>query len=392
MKTYTILVADDAPENLQIIADALKSTSINHKIIRAVNGRILCELAIKRTPDLIITDWEMPEMNGIEAIKFMKSNSITKDIPVIMCTGIMITSESLKFALDSGAVDFIRKPIDSIELQARVYSMLKLADSYITIKEQNAALGLQKEEIKNQRDELQLANATKDKFFSIIAHDLRNPFNTLLGMSELIIDSLKIKDYEKAKILSNYLYQTSNSAYQLLENLLTWSHCQSGKIEFNPNEINIKEALDYSLLLMVGSAQVKNIQLYSKLEHDLIVYADNDMLLTIIRNLITNAIKFSNNGDSIFINAKESNGFIIVNITDTGIGMDEKMVKGLFNIASKSKSQGTANEPGTGLGLILCKEFVEKHGGSIWVESTEGIGSSIYFSLPKKDLINNLAG
>jgi CheY-like chemotaxis protein len=155
MKTYTILIADDYPENLQIIVEALHTSKINHKVIRAVNGKVLCELAEKRIPDLIITDWEMPVMDGIEAIKYLKSIQSTRDIPIIMCTGIMTTSQNLKMAIDSGAVDFIKKPIDSIELQARVYSMLRLSDSYLTIKEQNVILENQKEEITAQKDEIE---------------------------------------------------------------------------------------------------------------------------------------------------------------------------------------------------------------------------------------------
>jgi CheY-like chemotaxis protein len=163
MKIYTILIADDYPENLQIIAEALQASNLKHKIIRAVNGKVLCELAEKRIPDLIITDWEMPVMNGIEAIKYLKSIKSTKDIPIIICTGIMTTSQNLKMALDSGAVDFIRKPIDPIELQARVHSMLKLSDSYHTIKEQNAVLENQKEEIIAQKDEIENQHAIIQK-------------------------------------------------------------------------------------------------------------------------------------------------------------------------------------------------------------------------------------
>jgi DNA-binding response OmpR family regulator len=155
MKTYTILIADDYPENLQIIAEALQCSDIKHKIIKAINGRVLCDLAEKRIPDLIITDWEMPIMNGIEAIKYLKNLEATKNIPIIMCTGIMTTSQNLKTALESGAVDFIKKPVDAIELQSRVYSMLRLSDSYKTIREQNLTLENQKEKILAQKNEIE---------------------------------------------------------------------------------------------------------------------------------------------------------------------------------------------------------------------------------------------
>jgi len=173
MKKYTILIADDNLENIQIIIDSLKDSDIQYKVIRAINGKVLCEYAIKRLPDLIITDWEMPEMNGIEAVKHLKKLESTKDIPIIMCTGIMTTSENLKMALDSGAVDYIRKPIDKIELQARVYSMLKLGESHRIIKEQNYTLEQQKNEIQSQTEELEQVNLELEKL-SIVARETSN--------------------------------------------------------------------------------------------------------------------------------------------------------------------------------------------------------------------------
>ncbi len=151
MKIYTILIADDKIENLQIIEAALLETNIEHKLIMVVNGKMLVDFAEKRIPDLIITDWEMPEMDGIEAVKELKRRDTTKNIPVIMCTGKMTDSDHLKTALDAGAIDYIRHPIDRVELQARVTSMLKLSDYYRTIKEQNTILIQQKEKIKEQQ-------------------------------------------------------------------------------------------------------------------------------------------------------------------------------------------------------------------------------------------------
>ncbi|RPH31384.1 MAG: hybrid sensor histidine kinase/response regulator [Bacteroidales bacterium] len=383
MRTYTILIADDYPENVQIIVDALKSSSIEHRIIRAVNGIVLCELAQKRCPDLIITDWEMPEMNGIEAIKILKSIESTKDIPIIMCTGIMTTSENLKMALDSGAVDYIRKPLDGIELQARVYSMLKLRDSYRTIKEQNIVLEQQKDEIIAQKEELQVANATKDKFFSIIAHDLRNPFNSILGLSELLVEKIKEQEIEKSYKLAETVFQSSSVAFNLLENLLNWSRSQTGKIPFKPENLNLKDIIDSNVYLLKDSAERKGISITTQLTENLIVAADKNMVLTILRNLITNAIKFSRKGDRISIEVEELDDEITVLVSDTGIGIDEKLIGKLFKVDEHVKTEGTAQEQGTGLGLILCKEFVDWHKGKIWVDSKIGLGSRFSFTIPK---------
>lgn len=383
MKTHTILVADDHPDTIQVIVDAIKNCGYEHKIIRAINGKILCELAEKRLPDLIITDWEMPVMDGIEAIKYLKSQESTQDIPIIMCTGIMTTSENLKMALDSGAVDFIRNPIDQIELQSRVHSMLKLSDAYRTIKSQKEILEEQKESIELQKDKLEVANLTKDKFFKIISHDLRNPFSTLMLISDLLTEHLKKQELTESINFAEIIHQTSYVAHELLENLLTWSKSQTGKIELNHERMKIKTLVDKSVVLLGNSATSKGIQITSTVQDDLYANIDKNMVLTILRNLISNAIKFSRKGDQINITGEETDDFISLHVSDTGIGIDEKRIKKLFRIDENVKTSGTEMEQGTGLGLILCKEFSELHKGNISVTSQLGVGSTFTVTLPK---------
>ncbi len=237
-------------------------------------------------------------------------------------------------------------------------------------------------EIQKQRDELLLLNSTKDKFFGIIAHDLRNPFNSILGFSELIIDKLKKEDVKTSLAFMQYLHKASNSAYELLDNLLTWSRSQSGIIQFKPEMFNIKKQVDYTILMLEGSAKIKGINIFSNITDDVFVHADINMVLTILRNLLTNALKFSNHGDIVSINIKVSNNHIVLGVSDTGVGISESRIKKLFRVDENVKTEGTANEVGTGLGLILCKEFVERNGGEIWVESMIGKGSTFFFTLP----------
>ncbi|MCW8849849.1 MAG: PAS domain-containing sensor histidine kinase [Melioribacteraceae bacterium] len=231
--------------------------------------------------------------------------------------------------------------------------------------------------------ELQYLNASKDKFFSILAHDLKNPFFSLLGFAEMLENNYEeLSDDEKKDYINNIIKISKNS-YQLLENLLQWARAQTGRIEYRPKEINLKTLLDDSTEFFYPIAQKKNIQIKNNVKNSTYVYADPDMMKTIIRNFITNAIKFTKNGGFVRIDSSDEKSFYKITITDFGIGMDEETIKNLFRIDVQHKSFGTSNEMGTGLGLILCKEFVEKNGGKISVKSKLGEGSKFAFTVPR---------
>lgn len=251
------------------------------------------------------------------------------------------------------------------------------------LKVTNDELNFQKEEMFVQKGKLEILNATKDKFFGIIAHDLRNPFNLLLGLSELLVEQISTAEYDKSKEIAEKINQTSSVAFDLLENLLTWSRSQTGQILFCPSNFNLKDVVDTNILLLKSSAENKGIHLSSTLTDDLYVHADKNMLLTILRNLLTNAIKFSRNSDKIIVNAEENDDCFTIHVSDTGVGIDKSVINKLFKVNENVKTDGTANERGTGLGLILCKEFIDWHKGKIWVESKIGMGSRFSFTLPK---------
>jgi signal transduction histidine kinase len=265
-----------------------------------------------------------------------------------------------------------------------------LEEKNISIQDKNEEIEAYNEELKVTNDELnfqkknlEIANATKDKFFGIISHDLRNPFNLLLGLSELLVEQINAAEYDKSKEIAEKINQTSSVAFDLLENLLTWSRSQTGQIQFNPSNLNIRDVIDTNILLLKSSAENKGIYLSSSLTDDLYVHADKNMLLTVLRNLLTNAIKFSRNSDKIIVKTEEKDDCIIIHVLDTGIGIDKHVIEKLFKVNENVKTDGTANERGTGLGLILCKEFIDWHQGRIWVESKKGIGSRFSFTLPK---------
>ncbi len=251
------------------------------------------------------------------------------------------------------------------------------------IEEQTEELLVQKEELTRINDELNQLNATKDKFFSIIAHDIKNPFNTILGFAELLKANFKKWTEEKKLKTVNVLYDTSRNLYALLENLLQWSRSQRGAIEFEPEMSNLKEQIESMFTLLKDSADEKQIKLEIDMpDEGLMVYSDIHMLHTIIRNLLSNAIKFTFPGGTIKIAVERNDKYLTIKVIDNGVGMTQDVLDMLFRIDSHYTTSGTNNERGTGLGLILCKEFITKHGGEIHAESHEGHGSTFIFTLP----------
>ncbi|MGD0755863.1 MAG: two-component regulator propeller domain-containing protein [Bacteroidales bacterium] len=238
--------------------------------------------------------------------------------------------------------------------------------------------------------ELHDLNASKDKFFSIIAHDLKNPFNTIIGFSEMMKESIKLNDsatfYEYTVMINNSAVQT----LRLLENLLEWANSQSGKLSFIPVPVNLSELVMEEFIMTEDMATRKRIDLKNYIPDTLTVVADKNMIRTILRNLITNAVKFTYINGQVQVNAVTSENQVEISVSDTGIGMSEETMTKLFRIDANLSTRGTDNEKGTGLGLFLCKEFVEKHGGKIWVESEEGKGSTFKLLLPLNGLSSNL--
>jgi len=236
--------------------------------------------------------------------------------------------------------------------------------------------------LRQSENELRELNATKDKFFSIMAHDLKNPIGSFLNLSEIL--STMFDDFSKDE-LKDYLeemHKSSQNLFKLLENLLMWSRSQTGKIEVYLDQVYIKMIVDSNVSLLKLNADNKKIKLVNNVSKNSIVYADENMTNTVIRNLISNALKFTNSGGSITIDAKIEDDSCIVSISDTGVGMDQEVIDKLFRIDSNYTTRGTSDEKGTGLGLILCKEFINKQGGDIWVDSEPGKGSTFSFSLP----------
>ncbi len=230
--------------------------------------------------------------------------------------------------------------------------------------------------------ELQEINATKDKFFSIIAHDLANPFNYLIGMTDFLSENIETVDAETRDELILKLNDSATSAFDLLSNLLVWARSQQKMIKISPKNYNLKELTDTSIKPLINIAKEKNIQLLNKIQLNKDVYIDQYMVSTVIRNLVNNAIKFTNYNGIIEIEAIKNENIVTISVKDNGVGMSEEIQSKIFKIGEKVSTHGTNNESGTGLGLILCNEFISKNNGKIWVESIVGIGSTFYFTVP----------
>lgn len=275
-----------------------------------------------------------------------------------------------QIALSNSKRNYDSQDIEAIRLIAEYFAL--------------AIQRLRKEaELKRFNENLQELNATKDKFFSIIAHDLKNPFNVLIGFSDLIVKNADFYEKSRIKQFAEMIHNGAKQGYDLLENLLTWSKSQRNKIAFNPEKVNLKIIILNNFALLSEIAFSKNISLINEVEKEMLVNVDRNMIYTVLRNLISNALKFTQNGGKVIVSVKEIDQKVEVCVADSGVGIEKSLIPKLFRIDENFSTAGTSGEKGTGLGLILCKEFIEKHGEKIFVESELNKGSKFIFTLPK---------
>lgn len=353
----TILIVDDNPINLRVIIQHLADEGYETRI--AQNGLEALEQLKIALPDIILLDIMMPGIDGFETCVKIKQMPSAKNIPIIFMTALSETESKVK-GLQLGAVDYITKPFQHEEVLARI-------DTHLTIRRQQNAL--------------HQLNATKDRFFSIIAHDLRGVFNPLMISTDMLIKIAEKEDSSKMIKFANSVKKSTNNAYELLENLLTWSRCQRGGIDVSIEKLDIKKCIHNNLNLFIEKAKQKDISLTYDAPDELFVLADKNITDTILRNLIANALKFTHPEGKIHIYIEQKKDCIHVSVQDNGTGIEQHNLQKLFRIDSKFKKKGTANEHGTGLGLILCKELSLKNNGDIWVTSTPYKGSTFTFSL-----------
>ena len=245
------------------------------------------------------------------------------------------------------------------------------------------ALKVKNDYISRQNESLKELNATKDRFFSIIAHDIKNPISSFKNALNVMVGDYEEMEKNERKEFLELMNDSAGNLYELLENLLTWARSQRGNLSFNPSLIEVRSVAEQSIFQLAVQASDKNISLENAVPGGIFAKADANMVNTVTRNLISNSIKFTKSGGFVRIKARVRDNHVEMEIEDSGVGMDEKVQKKLFKIDESHTSLGTNNEKGTGLGLIICREFIEKHNGNIWVKSQKGVGSHFYFTLPK---------
>ncbi|HPO48818.1 MAG TPA: hybrid sensor histidine kinase/response regulator [Spirochaetota bacterium] len=352
-------ILDEKFYNLKIISDGLEA----YAYLSGEN-----DSKTEDIPDVVLLDYDLPNMNGLDILGKLKENN--KEYGIIFVTSDS-RIETAVSAMKLGALDFICKnSCDINDLPQKIEKVYDLHNSR-----------LQKRHYERKLEEL---NKTKDIFFSIIAHDLRNPFTAILGYCDLLTLTIDKKTTEDFLDFIEVVKKSATKAYQLLENLLSWSRSQTGHIEFNRVKFDIKSVVEENVAILQTQADNKEIKLIVEINEITEIEADLNMISTVLRNLINNSIKFTDVGGKIIIGAKKSRDFVEIYVKDNGVGISKENLAKLFKIDEKQSSLGTAKEVGSGLGLILCRDFVEKNGGTITVESEIDSGSTFRFTVPRK--------
>jgi len=361
-----VLIVDDVPQNVQLIGSLIIPYGFNIAI--AQDGEKAIEIAEKFLPDIILMDINIPKIDGIAATKILSESPITNGIPIILITA-MDSSNDVIRGFEAGAVDYIKKPFDTAELMKRITIHL---DIKIT-----------KDKIISQNKKLIELNATKDKFFNLVSHDLRGPFSGTLGITELVLENTEAFDKNELIEIISKIHVSMKQQLQQFENLIDWAKVKTGLSELHPEKVMLGTLIDDCIKNLLINAKNKNLHILIDIEAGIELECDIFMISSVIRNLLSNAIKFTPNGGKITLKAYLDSPNIVFIIEDTGVGIEEDRINNLFDIVHHNSSEGTESEKGSGIGLILCKEFINLHKGSIDLKSKVTEGTIFKISIPK---------
>ena len=364
---YKILIVDDTVTNVLLLQVILKNAKYN--TISAASGQEALDKVESDTPDLILLDIMMPGMNGFEVAQILKSSETNKEIPIIFLTALN-TSQDIVKGFKTGANDYISKPFNKEELLIRVNHQISLVAA--------------KRAIDRQNEELRSTIMNRDRLYSVIAHDLRSPMGSIkmifnMLMLNLTKESIGPDMYE----LLSMANKTAEETFSLLDNLLKWTKCQAGRQKTVFQTTDLVELIEDGLAVFSSMSQVKNINIRFAPPEKIEVNTDMDMVKTILRNLLSNAIKYSQDNSEITVSINQNDDSAIINVTDHGCGIKSEDQDKLLKSDTHFTTYGTKNEEGSGLGLLLCKDFAQKIGGDLWFVSEEGKGSTFSFSVRK---------
>lgn len=370
---FKILVVDDVNTNILLLKVMLSNERFN--VITANNGETAVTMAKEEQPDLILLDIMMPGMNGFEVARVLKADARTKDIAIIFLTALNSTADIVK-GFQLGGSDFISKPFNKDELIIRATHQLSLVAA--------------KRIILQKTTELQQTIRGRDKLYSVIAHDLRSPLGSVKMVLNMLLMSItpEMIGEEMYEMVAD-CNQTTEDVFDLLDNLLKWTKSQTGRLHVAFQQVDVVATANGVMQTSMIIGKTKNItirlDLPEGLEH-VDVYADADMVKTVLRNLVSNAIKFSDVNSEVVIGISEKgDDKIILSVKDSGCGISKENQMKLLHKDTHYSTFGTKNEEGSGLGLLLCKDFVEKNGGELWFDSVEGLGSTFYFTLNRNE-------
>ncbi|MGZ3756650.1 MAG: hybrid sensor histidine kinase/response regulator [Mucilaginibacter sp.] len=399
-----ILLVDDNDNNLLSMEVALERE--NYSFFRANSGREALRLLLKEDDfSLILLDVKMPIMDGYETAELIYQRDKLKHIPIIFITAHDYEEAAMFKGYQAGAVDFIRKPFNPDILRSKVAVFAELYQKNQLLRKQEeklqsinddlVQLNQQLEQrvlertlaLENLNHELQALNLSKDKFLSVMSHDLRNPLTALLASAGKLSEDPESLSQNQVKQLAQIIHRTSNKLLNQLNEVIDWAKKQSHKINFNPQRIKLVTGIEESLELLRPSAQQKKIRLQNNAPKDIEVMADALMLRSIVQNLVTNAIKYTPEGGAVQITAETEEQMARVFIEDSGVGMTKETMERLFMNTNQQSRSGTNNEQGSGLGLLLVNDFVIQHGGKIDVESQVGKGTVIRFTIPALSIL-----
>ncbi|AXJ01036.1 His Kinase A (phospho-acceptor) domain-containing protein [Cyclonatronum proteinivorum] len=383
----SILVVDDNPRNLQLISTLLSKSG--YKVSAVNSGLKAIKFVKEKNPDLILLDVMMPEMNGYETCNVIRQNPEADETPIIFLTA-KSEIEDIITGFKQGAVDYITKPFKSEEVLIRLKTHLQLRASRAQLREKNAELEQLNKElvetratIKADANRLKDLNAEKDRFFSIIAHDLRGPLSGTMGLAEVLANEARNLSIDEIAELSNALYGSTSDMYKLLLNLLDWARLQMGLVNYKPEAVEAKSVINEGLSMYEAKVKEKNLVVELTGDDNIKLFVDHNMISSVMRNIISNAIKFTPKGGKITIRTYLSGeNAATIEVKDSGIGIPPEIQKKLFRLDENVSRNGTEGEESTGIGLLLSRDITLKNKGTLTFSSTEGKGSVFNIELP----------